>query len=262
MSNLPATRDPQFTLTELRFVYEYLFDLSPEDAAVRVGLTPSQGRTLARSTKFKEAVELFSLRRQTRNEIYADAVLQRFWALVNADPRDIVEIHIGPCRYCWGVEHQFQFIDLYELEEMRAKHQREQSTFDNEDHRIEFNDLGGVGFSLLRPPHKDCPRCGGRGQPRGVLKDTRYFTESAKALYDGVKIGKDGSIEVKFRDRSWALEKVAQHLGMFVQRQAITIFDPSSIPDDQLDGVLRQYGYLLDENSQHMTDVIDNEENP
>lgn len=256
MSNSPVIHEPKFTLTELRFVYEYLFDLSAEDAALRVGLRPLQGRAIIKTPRFKEIFRLFSARRQTRNEIYADAVLQRFWALANADPRDIIEVHVGPCRYCWGVDHQYQYIDVYELEESRIKHERAE---ESQTSRIEFNDIGGVGYTLLRPPCSDCPRCAGAGIRRGILKDTRYFTESAKALYDGVKIAKDGSIEIKFRDRSWALEKVAQHLGMFVQRQAIVTLDPTIIPDNQLDEVLRQYGYLLDNNLSNVTDIEETE---
>jgi phage terminase small subunit len=253
--------NPKFTLSELQLAYEYLFDLSAEDAALRVGMRPAEARRLISSPRFQEIIQLFSARRQTRNEIYADAVLQRLWSLANADPRSIVEIHVGPCRYCWGTEHQYQYIDIYELEEARTLHLRKEESFESKYH-VEFNDIGGVGYTLLRPPFRDCPRCGGNGVPRGTVKDSRYYTESAKALYDGVKIGKDGSVEIKFRDRSWALEKVAQHLGMFIKRQAITILDPSSISDDQLDNVLRQYGHLIEGqvSSNEITDEVSSSE--
>jgi hypothetical protein len=49
---------------------------------------------------------------------------------------------------------------------------------------------------------------------------------------------------------------------MFIKRQAITILDPSSISDDQLDNVLRQYGHLIEGqvSSNEITDEVSSSE--
>ncbi len=63
-------------------------------------------------------------------------------------------------------------------------------------------------------PKDDCPICGGDGQARTVLKDTRHLSANAAALYAGAKQTKDG-IEIKMHSKLDAIEKLAKHLGVY-----------------------------------------------
>lgn len=54
------------------------------------------------------------------------------------------------------------------------------------------------------------------------MHDTRKLKGPAKALYDGVKVTKDG-FEVKTLDRQKALDNVARHLGMFNDKLELNV---------------------------------------
>jgi phage terminase small subunit len=61
-------------------------------------------------------------------------------------------------------------------------------------------------------PHPSCPECAGYGQGRAVLKDTRYLSPSALALYAGIKQTKEG-VQVLTHSKLDAMEKLLKHLG-------------------------------------------------
>ena len=66
-------------------------------------------------------------------------------------------------------------------------------------------------------PHPDCPDCKGEGVGETFVKDTQVVTGDATLLYAGIKETQYG-IEVKMHDQMTALNKVAEHLGMFKQQ--------------------------------------------
>jgi len=66
-------------------------------------------------------------------------------------------------------------------------------------------------------PDTSCLACRGEGVGRGYVADTRLLTGSARKLYAGVKITKEG-IEVKMHDKAAALVNVGRHLGMFTDK--------------------------------------------
>lgn len=80
---------------------------------------------------------------------------------------------------------------------------------------------GGLGYRPTREPNPKCPECGGEGNGRIHVADTRNLSPAARMLYAGVKSGKDG-LEVRMHDQSKALENVARHLGMAKQLHEIT----------------------------------------
>jgi phage terminase small subunit len=58
--------------------------------------------------------------------------------------------------------------------------------------------------------------------------DTRTLSPKAKLLYAGVKQTRDG-FEIKMRDQDKAMENVAKHLGMFVEKHEHTGADGGPI---------------------------------
>lgn len=65
-----------------------------------------------------------------------------------------------------------------------------------------------------------CEECGGEGINRPFFHDTRHLKGGARLLYAGVKVTKDG-LEMKTHDQLRALEQVARHLGMFVDKKQL-----------------------------------------
>lgn len=224
-----------------RFVDQYLIDLDAAKAAVRAGLPETAGHRLLAKTSVQVLIAKEREARQSRTSIFADEVLRRWWQVACADPRELVEIRRGCCRYCYGIDHRYQFTQE-ELRRAVADHVRDQRRKGiPQEQWVEFDDQGGDGYVGTRDPNPNCPECWGEGIMHVYLRDSRYYGRAAAALFDGVKVGKDGSVEIKFRDRDHAMDRVAQHLGMLVTRQAVMTIDPSKMTDDQLEGVIKHF---------------------
>jgi phage terminase small subunit len=167
------------TARQQRFVDEYLIDLNATQAAIRSGYSARTaadiGRQLLRKTPVAEQIQSAQARRSERVRIDADDVLRRWVEIANADPNDLIQYRRGCCPDCWG-------------------------------------DMTEEGRD--REPNPLCAHCGGEGHGRVYLADTRKLTGTAKKLYAGVQLGKDG-IKVNMRDQDAALINIARHLGMF-----------------------------------------------
>lgn len=212
---------------EYRFCVEYLIDLNATRAYMRAhpeeitaGAAAEMGsRLLSRSKVIAEIQRLMS-ERAIATGIDANRVLVRLWQLATADHRELTELRLGACRYCWGEYHLYQYTER-EFERAEAKHIHEQANLrkkaikeDKEFEPTEFKGGGGTGFHPNRGPNPDCPECFGRGEPMPVMHDTRNLTPGAAMLYAGVKITKD-AIEYRTHDQLAALQLVGRHLGMW-----------------------------------------------
>ena len=196
-----------------RFAREYLVDLNGTQAAIRAGYSPNsaaeQACDLLKNPKIKAAIEEGQAKLQVKLEISAERVVQKLAEIATADPRELVEVKVGCCRCCHGDEHQFQRTVLemaHDCERWAKKGKAAE----------EFDEQGGVGFNPLLPPHPECPNCGGDGETRTVLKDTRYLSPRAAALYAGAKQTKFG-IEIQMHSQMEAWEKLAKHLGLYAK---------------------------------------------
>lgn len=199
------------TLKQQRFVDEYMVDLNATQAAIRAGYSSEtaqeQSSRLLSNVMVQAAISAARSAQQKRTSITADTVLMEIANVALADARELVEVKTGCCRCCWGEGHKSQrTIGEY-------NHDREQWLLKGKD-PLEFDEEGGIGFNPLKLPHPECPNCGGDGQARTVLKDTRHLSPRAAALYAGAKQTKDG-IEIKMHSKLDALEKLAKHVGLY-----------------------------------------------
>lgn len=210
----PASQDtPASPLTDKqqRFVEEYMVDLNATQAAIRAGYSPNtaaeQGYDHLRKPQIQHAIADARRKQQERTAITADLVLTRIANIALADPRELVEVKTGCCRCCYGIGHKYQRT-LLEMNTDR------EVWIDKGKNPGDFDEQGGIGFNPLLLPVHDCPECGGDGQPRTVLKDTRSLSERGAALYAGAKTTKYG-IEVLTHSQMDALEKLAKYVGLY-----------------------------------------------
>ena len=199
------------TLKQQRFVDEYMVDLNATQAAIRAGYSSEtaqeQSSRLLSNVMVQAAISAARKEQQKRTAITADTVLIEIANVALADARELVEVKTGCCRCCWGEGHRYQRT----LMEMNSARER---WLDKGKNPSEFDEEGGIGFNPLKLPHPECPNCGGDGQARTVLKDTRHLSPRAAALYAGAKQTKDG-IEIKMHSKLDALEKLAKHVGLY-----------------------------------------------
>lgn len=229
----------KLTPKQKMFVKEYLVDLNATQAALRAGYSEKTAyRTGADNLikpQIREAIQQAMQKREQRTEITADAVLQRWWDIATADPNDIVHLRRVCCRHCYGIDHNYQWVDKKEY--ATAVKAVKTIAIEQGKEPIIPSDAGGYGFDRLLRPNPDCPYCRGEGNPELHVEDTRDLGPKAKLLYAGIKQTQAG-IEVKLQDQAKALENVARHLGMFVEKKEITgnlevgIKLPSDIQDD------------------------------
>jgi len=211
------------TQKQRRFVDEYLIDLNATQAAIRAGYSEKTARQIAQQNLSKlDIAEAIQARREAvskRAEIDAAFVLQKWAEQVNADPSDLIQYRRGCCRYCWGESHLYQWTDG---ELIKARDDAEVNGKRLPD------ESGGTGYDKKREPNPDCPACGGEGIGRVYAADTRTIPESAKAIFAGVRQGKDG-LEIKMHDQQAALANIAKHLGMFPSKVEVTGKDGSPL---------------------------------
>jgi len=199
------------TEKQQRFIEEYMVDLNATQAAIRAGYSRDTAGSIGHENLKKPEIQFALLearkKQQERTNITADGALREAWNIATADVRELVDLKTGCCRCCYGEGHKYQ----RSLGEMNRDRE---AWIDKGKNPAEFDEQGGIGFNPLLLPNPQCPACGGDGQARVVLKDTRNLSEKAVALYAGAKQTQFG-IEVKLQDKSAALEKVFKHLGLY-----------------------------------------------
>ena len=169
--------------------------------------------------RVKAAIDEAMEKRSIRTKITQDMVLERWWAIANADPNELIYHRRVCCRYCFGRDHEYQWADEAEYEsavkvaEMIAKEKEQEAVIPS--------DWGGFGFDPTIRPHPKCPKCHGEGHGDIQAGDTRDLSPEGKLLYAGVKTTKEG-FEIKMRDQDKALENVARHLGMFKDKLEVS----------------------------------------
>lgn len=200
------------------FCKEYLVDLNGYKAALRAGYSALSARQTASELLAKPKVQAKIQKamdaRAERTGIEADEVLRRLWAIATADPRELVELHRGCCRFCWGAGNRYQYT-RHELETAQQEHEAKMQ-LRPENERVPFNDAGGIGYDPRNDPNPDCQECFGEGQLRELAKDTRDLSPEARLLFAGLKPTQNG-LEVKMHDQTAMLVNVGKHLGMFAK---------------------------------------------
>lgn len=218
-----ARSSEKLTDLQRKFVKEYLIDLNATQAAIRAGYSEktaySIGQENLKKPQISAAIQAAINKRAEKTEITADKVLQRWWDIATADPNDIIHLRRVCCRHCYGIGNEYQWRD--EEEYALAVDRAGKLAKEMEKEPIIPSDAGGYGFDRLAKPNPDCPYCRGEGNPELHIEDTRDLGPKAKLLYAGIKQTQAG-IEVKFQDQAKALENVAKHLGMFVDRTEVT----------------------------------------
>lgn len=195
-----------------RFVDEYLIDRNATQAAIRAGYSAktaySIGEQNLKKLEVKKAIEAGEAELAERNKITQDKVLNRLWEMATADPNELMRYTRVNCRYCWGVDHNYQWTrGEYKLAIQHAHNTNAPKP------KCE----GGLDFDRLKSPNPDCPECRGEGVGYTFIADTTKVSPQAKLLYAGIKENQYG-VEVKMNDQFAAAIKAGQHIGMFKDR--------------------------------------------
>lgn len=273
-----------------RFVEEYVVRFNASEAARRAGQTEASasqhGSTLLGYPKVREALRNLLVERQLRSRHDADEVSRYWWALATADARELSGVHYVPCRYCHGVDHDYQFTDVEQRDRERkyhedvASYQRavERQRRDHPDAELPeaplFFEAGGGGYTTNREPMRG---------PDWAEKVARYFASIERPVPEGLAANADHScpachgdglrtewfadtshlnpgaamlfngvrrtkdgIEVRVRDRDAAMDRFADLTGMKGPLRVSLSADASQLTDEQLATELSRRGVVID----------------
>lgn len=230
-------RDFDLSAREARFVMEFAADGNASAAYVRAGYSERHANANVTRLTAKHSIQAATARVRAniaeRAGYSAEEALQFAADILRADVRELVEYLVGPCRFCHGDDHGYQRTEG-EMARDRAKHEAQVARRQerNKDYKDPgFDEQGGTGFDLRRPPNTECPVCAGDGVGRTVFKDTRKLSKAAAALYAGVKEGKDGT-EVKMHDKAAMVDKMFRYHGLYEadnKQSAAQAADPAAL---------------------------------
>lgn len=227
---------------EIRFCHHFNAYSEPAKAAIWAGYRPQSAAKTAhkllndpRIKRYIAALEADQLRRLRFD---ADKFMAREIMRAEGDPSEVVEVWVPPCRYCWGINHEYQrtyaeFLEDWEAwvrlpdEVRRVRHSQlsmsygQVLVYDSENKKVPFDQKGGDGYDSAQPPNPSCPNCHGRGledPERGTvpyvrIKPTAYMSETGRALYAGAKHGPRG-VEIAIQNQDAARGRL---MGMFAK---------------------------------------------
>lgn len=139
-------------------------------------------------------------------------LMETYVAIAMTDPNELISVKVGCCRYCHGINHEYQWREGEYLQEVAAW---ECAPVPRGGERPPCPDpAGGFGYRHFDPPHPECPRCGGEGVSRVVPMDTTKLSPGARQLYRGVQQTKEG-VKVLFADKDKTLDQIGRMLGAF-----------------------------------------------
>lgn len=145
-------------------------------------------------------------------DVKVEDVTRRLRDIAFADIANIVGMHFGACRFCYGIGHSYQWRTPREfkasLEEARYEWAEDRSK------EAQISPAGGYGYDLNLTPNPNCPECDGIGIPIVVLKDTRLLTDAERAVFAGVVETRHGT-HYRFHNQFKALKELAKRLGLY-----------------------------------------------
>lgn len=167
------------------FVREWLIDRNATRAymAAFPGVTKrtagEEGYRLLKNPDVKRVIDREFRATLTALGTSREEVIGRLIAVAFADPRDLVEVHVGACKACYGGDITDPFPGFWNT-----------------------------------PPDPQCAHCGGEGAPHQRIKDTRSLSPMAAVLYAGAKTTKEG-LQIVMHSQDAARESLMKHLGYY-----------------------------------------------
>ncbi len=138
--------------------------------------------------------------------------------IATADPNELVSNVVDCCRFCYGIDHRYQWRDEGEYAEACDLAVKKTQPLPDMS--------GGFGFNASTEPLVTCPCCYGRGESRQLIHDTRKLSPAARKLYAGMAKG-----EVLMHDQMKARDALGRILGAF--KDGVLL--PTAVPAREAD---------------------------
>lgn len=229
-----------------RFVEEYAKDRNGTQAAMRAGYTANPDSAGVIAARLLADIRVKRLLAEHIERVAAAATMEaadvvREWLdIATADPAKLMHVRRVNCRHCWGVGHMYQWKAREYAEACDAAANRKDPKRGAPAPAPMPDCGGGFGFNRTAEPNPACPECDGEGFEDVFFADMESLSGRERKLIASVKRTKDG-LEVKLRDQDAALQNIAKHLGLLVEKRELTGKDgrplipeapPADLPSD------------------------------
>lgn len=210
-------------------------------------------RTQQRAYDRKKAIRSFGDHavRKHQQEYEQRRVRQAAYDIATADPTQIVSVRRCNCRWCWGLNHEYQRTDWElnrDLDRFLAANRKDTNA-------QTFPQMGGGGFVKWGDPNPDCPICQGMGEEIGHIRDFRKLSTRERNLIAGVKFGKNGTVEeIRFHSKLDAIAQFAKIDGMITQKKVIRVLEAS---EADLDAYFAENGITIDHNDPELAPFVE-----
>ena len=213
----------KLTEKEAAFVAAYTTHWNGAKAVREAGYDTPNARNMAYEIRaklhVKAAIDAEIEKQSKERALTKEKLIENLWLIATADPNELIEYRRVNCRHCYGEGHRHQYTD-HEMSVRRADHEKKTrgSSLPGDDDGFDYG--GGIGFDRTAEPNPDCPECRGVGDELIIAKDTRDLSPSARALYAGVKVTKEG-LQILMHDQLAAQDKLARQFGLYVDRKVL-----------------------------------------
>lgn len=150
--------------------------------------------------------------------------------LATTDINDIVQVRRLCCRYCHGLDHEYQWKDRAEWE-TACELVKDANAMRPNKSKVRGkplpDNLGGYGFRFNLAPHPACPQCFGEGKKDVFVADTTKLPKAQRMLIQSIEQTQHG-IKIKFRDRDAAVLNLGKLMGGF--KKTIVLENPDGTP--------------------------------
>jgi len=216
--DLPPLNDRQAA-----FVREYLLSRNATDAYVKAGYAPKHAdvagpRLLGNvgvAAHISAGREKIIAKVEAKFDLRLDDIITKLAHQVTVDRTRLTGHRIGACRYCYGIEHHYQWRTPREFSEDVELHMLKGEAYASNHPPPEME--GGYGYKLTAKPNPNCPECDGRGISYTDFADVDTMTEAERTVFEGVRLTRDG-MQYVLADRAKALDALGKHLGLSDKR--------------------------------------------
>jgi hypothetical protein len=242
---------------QLRFVQEYLVDLSATQAAMRAGYSAKTARSIGSENLTKpdiqNAIAVSVAEQKARLELDADEMVRMLSAIVLLDRNELIECRRVACRHCYSPNDDPQETPAEQAARRKQYDELVRQVAANSQPGLPianlppFDPLGGARYDARKPPAPDCTSCFGDGEVRVIFKDTTKLSPAARTVFEGVKVTR-GGMEYKMFSRSKAMELLTRRWGLTspdLEPSAGRTETPASFPKDPIEAA-KLYLRLMD----------------
>ena len=144
----------------------------------------------------------------------ADKLIDRLIRIVLAEPSKLSAHRLGPCRYCYGIDHEFQWKTEREFREALNEAKSKLPLHATAAQKALLpSAIGGFGYRITDEPAANCPECAGLGTSYVWFADTSKLSRDELLLFESVEETKYGK-RLHLLDRLKVFEMLARHLGI------------------------------------------------